>query len=174
MMKKNGACDSMDANDLADRVAAAADLDDQARGRVQFDLAYSDADVAICDALLATRKPLPADLLSSIRDAAGRWYFGATRTLVLDAIDRQSRRKCHGWKRVTGQWRPRIYPGHHPAPRVHVSEQRTRLHGGQDQTTRTCYGGHSGRRGSGGGTADRARSSAHRRPSPSITAGVGK
>jgi hypothetical protein len=84
----------MDANDLADQVAAAADLDDQARGRVQFDLDWGDADVAICDALLATRTPLPNDLLTAIRDRAPNWYFDATLKLVLDAIDRQQRQNA--------------------------------------------------------------------------------
>lgn len=84
----------MDANDLADQVAAAADLDDQARGRVQFALNYSDADVAICDALLATRTPLPNKLLDQVRAGAKSWYRGATLKLVLDAIDRQARQNA--------------------------------------------------------------------------------
>lgn len=82
-------------NDLADQVVAAADLDDLARGRVQFSLDYSDAEYAICDALLATRTPLPDGLLTQIRRGVqSGWYQGATRQRVLAAIDDQERQNA--------------------------------------------------------------------------------
>lgn len=80
----------MNVVDLADRVAAAADLDDQARGRVTFELDYGDSDHAICIAVLETRTPLPADLLQHISDGADTyWYDQPTRDLVLAAVRRQ-------------------------------------------------------------------------------------
>jgi hypothetical protein len=82
----------MNVVDLADQVVAAADLDDQARDRVQFDMDYSDAEVAICEALLATRKPLPLGLLVEIRTRASSWLSGAALQKVLDALDRQERK----------------------------------------------------------------------------------
>lgn len=80
-------------NDLADQVAAAAELDDGARRNVLFDLEFGDAACAICDALLATRSPLPAHLLKRIRDGVtDGWYDGSIRDLVLHALCRQERR----------------------------------------------------------------------------------
>lgn len=79
-------------NDLADQVAAAANLDDAARRNVDFDLEVGDPEFAISDALLATRTPLPTPLLARIREGVNLgWYQDATRRLVLDALDRQER-----------------------------------------------------------------------------------
>ncbi|OCB09236.1 hypothetical protein A5717_26025 [Mycolicibacterium porcinum] len=79
----------MDLIDLADQAAAAADLDDQARGRIQSELQFGDADYALTIAVLETRKPLPTDLLKQIRSGADQWFRGSTRSLVLDAVRRQ-------------------------------------------------------------------------------------
>lgn len=82
-------------NDLADEVAAAADLDGSARRNVEFDLEFDDAASAICDALLSTRTALPADLLKRIQEGVSAgWYDGSTRDLVLHALCRQEGR--HG------------------------------------------------------------------------------
>lgn len=79
-------------NDLADEVAAAADLDDAARRGVDFSLEVSDPELAICDALIDAKTPLPAGLLKRIRAGVeiGR-YHGATRDEVIAALDRQER-----------------------------------------------------------------------------------
>lgn len=77
-------------NDLADQVAAAADLDDDARRNVDFDRQFDDAASAICDALLATITPLPLHLLRRIRQGVeAGWYEGSIRDLVLHALRRQ-------------------------------------------------------------------------------------
>ena len=58
---------AMDVVDLADQMAAAADLNDQARGRVEMELEFGDAEYVICICLLETRTPFPAALLAQIR-----------------------------------------------------------------------------------------------------------
>lgn len=79
----------MDLIDLADQAAAAADLDAQARARVQSELEFGDADYALTIAVLETRKPLPANLLKQVRAGADKWFSAPTRQLVLDAVGRQ-------------------------------------------------------------------------------------
>jgi hypothetical protein len=79
-------------NDLADQVAAAADLDDAAHADVAFDIEVGDPDIAIYQALLATRKSLPADLLQRIRvgiDAG--WWTAAMRDHALAALNKLQR-----------------------------------------------------------------------------------
>jgi hypothetical protein len=85
--------DLADLGDFADQVAAAADLDEDARRTVAFDLEVGDPEWAICDAVLATKSPLPLEMLQRIRRdlLTGKWFSGDTRQLIADAIDRQER-----------------------------------------------------------------------------------
>jgi len=81
--------------DFADQVAAAADLDDAARREVAFDLEVGDPEWAICDAVLATKSPLPVEMLRRIREdlLTDHWYSVDTEQLIADAVDRQERRQ---------------------------------------------------------------------------------
>ncbi len=82
----------MDLNLLADQAASAADLDDQARGRVTSELEFGDTAIALGIAVLETRKPLPARILDQVAAGAARWYLNDTyRRLVLDAVSRQKK-----------------------------------------------------------------------------------
>lgn len=75
---------------LAGRAAAAADLDDQARGRVDMEMEFGDTEVALGIVVLETRRPLPTDLLDQVAAGAAAWYANAAyRQLVLDAVARQ-------------------------------------------------------------------------------------
>ena len=70
-------------------MAAVADLDADARRDVDCDIEVGDSEVTIYKALLATRLPLRADLLCSIRAGiVSGWYGGAMRDQALDAIGR--------------------------------------------------------------------------------------
>lgn len=79
--------------DLADAVAAAADLNDQARGRVDAELEYGDMYYALCICVLETRRPLPLDLITQILTGLDTWYRSETDTqnLMRDALTRQRR-----------------------------------------------------------------------------------
>ena len=81
----------MDLIDLADQAAAAADLNDQARGRIESELEFGDEHYALVIAVVETRKPLPSNLLREIRAGADEWFSDSTRQLVLDAVQRQER-----------------------------------------------------------------------------------
>lgn len=75
---------------LAGRAAAAADLDDQARGRVDMEMEFGDTEIALGIVVLETRRPLPTDLLDQVAAGAAAWYANAAyRQLVLDAVARQ-------------------------------------------------------------------------------------
>ena len=80
----------MDLITLADRVGAAADLDDQARGRFIMEMEFGDTEIAIGIAVLETRTPLPIDLLAQVRQRVTGWYASDHyRRLVADAAARQ-------------------------------------------------------------------------------------
>ncbi|TMS53657.1 hypothetical protein [Mycobacterium sp. DBP42] len=80
----------MDYIDLAERVGAAADLDDQPRGRFDMEMEFGDAEYALIIAVVETRKSLPADLLTEVRRAANVGYSDSSRDLLLAAVDRQN------------------------------------------------------------------------------------
>lgn len=81
----------MTLDDVADRAAAAADLDGQARGRVDMEQEFGEADAVLVIAVLETRKPLPADILKDIRAGADDWFTPNLRPSILDAIAAQER-----------------------------------------------------------------------------------
>lgn len=75
--------------DLADTVAAAADLDEAARRSVNNEREVGNPDWVICYAVLRSNTMLPAPLLQQIRDTvlALDLYSGLTKHLVLNALD---------------------------------------------------------------------------------------
>jgi hypothetical protein len=82
----------MDLITLADRAAAAADLDGKSRDQFQSEMDFGDTEIALSIAVLDTRKPLPAAILDDIAAGTARWYVNGTcRQLVLDAVARQKR-----------------------------------------------------------------------------------
>lgn len=79
----------VDINDLADRAAAAADLTDQARGRIDLDQEIGQSHAVVVTAVLETRTPLPTHILKDIRAGAAAWFSPTLRSMVLDAVNRQ-------------------------------------------------------------------------------------
>lgn len=76
---------------FANDAAHAADLDDDVRRAVATDLAVGNAEWAIFDAVIGTRKPLPAPMLQRIRDDVlpMKWYDDADDlSLFVDALGR--------------------------------------------------------------------------------------
>ncbi|MFI2842331.1 hypothetical protein [Mycolicibacterium sp. PDY-3] len=98
----------MDLVDLAERAAAAADLDDQARGHMDAELEFGTDKIAIIEAVLETRTPPPPDVL----DHSARWVDAwdvqpeeTYRQLVMGAVHRQQRQQQESrpWRRVRSQ-----------------------------------------------------------------------
>ncbi|MEO6792425.1 MAG: hypothetical protein ABI253_02330 [Mycobacterium sp.] len=82
----------MDLITLAGQAVAAADLDDQARGRVDVEIEFGDTAIALGIAVLETRRPLRTEVLDQVAVGAAAWYANAAyRRLVLDAVARQKR-----------------------------------------------------------------------------------
>lgn len=81
----------MDLVTLAEQAAAAADLDDQSRARMDAELEWGVDEMAICQAVLETRTPLPPAILDQIARWVDRWESRPSdyHRLVVDAIARQ-------------------------------------------------------------------------------------
>lgn len=79
-------------NDLADQVAAAADLNADDRTAVDFDIEVGDPAIAIFEALMGTRTPLPAPLLQRIQDGINAgWWTQSLRDAALPVLQKQLR-----------------------------------------------------------------------------------
>ena len=75
---------------FAEDVAAAADLDDDVRiGLVEDALMAGEWFLAITDAVINTRTPLPADWLHTVRDGIPDWLAADCASRLTAAIDRQ-------------------------------------------------------------------------------------
>lgn len=81
----------MTIDDVADQAAAAADLNSQARGRVELDQDLGQSATVLVTCILETRTPLPTDILREVRAQADDWFLSDLRPTILDAVDAQER-----------------------------------------------------------------------------------
>lgn len=82
----------MDLVTLAEQAAAAADLDDQSRARMDAELEFGTDEFAIMQAVLETRAPLPPAILDQIAQWVDSWDLSPDdtyRRLVIDGIAKQ-------------------------------------------------------------------------------------